>query len=795
MKSLKYILTMLTVGVGQLFAQINVAGFNSALRPQTHLEKAEVNGWKEDASKRDLHYSEYLTQDGRKIGFTSEEVVNYRDKSGAFVPLDIRFIPTKDGWVSSKRPVPVKVFSNGKMHFTVSEGNSFTYGELIAVNGNSSFDFSKSNLSKGTNFVFENILPGIDRHIDANGKGLKSSLVLNVAKVYSSDFVFKERITVPSGYELVYDETNGTMQEGFWKGNLKIRNTLTGEELGRVFPVICYDAKNAVIEGKVRVVSSGKGIFTVETIVDKDWLNATDRTYPIVIDPLVTGPTTTWTGSYINSCFFPSYNADSINVTVPAGISVTELYITASFYASPFTTTVMGDGRMYFSTDCGQSTVFSVTGTTAASPGTAYLDNFDIHSPLMCCYPQNCSSFNFWLSFHLSRTSNGPLCSSTYLYYDPFGTSWPFSAYVEGYTAETYGPGMLFTPTSVCANTCSIGAKVYARYGVPPYTFMHPWSSDTLVAGTPNGCFTGNTIQTLTLDIPGCPNYCDTSTSMTVPAPIVIDACGDTLDLFDPSYSFTVKPVATASFSTDTIKICSGQSISASLTPCLTGASVNWTGNGISGGSTLNDVLYNTSDSVSYTYYVATVSTSGGTCTGIGDTLIVQTNPYMVDSFSVSSEPLIINQPADFTNLSDLNGNTLIGYTWTFGDSTFSLLENPSHTYSDTGYYTVCLVSTSLLGCDDTICRQVHVIDIELVLPNVMTPNSDGKNDFLYIKALEHYPENKIAVYNRWGQIVFEKENYKNDWDASGVSDGAYYYFLTVPNLPQMRSLLHVVRK
>ena len=56
-----------------------------------------------------------------------------------------------------------------------------------------------------------------------------------------------------------------------------------------------------------------------------------------------------------------------------------------------------------------------------------------------------------------------------------------------------------------------------------------------------------------------------------------------------------------------------------------------------------------------------------------------------------------------------------------------------------------------------------------LELPTGFTPNGDGKNDYLIVKGLDDFLENSLMVFNRWGNKVYEKSNYRNDWD--GVSN------------------------
>jgi PKD repeat protein len=57
---------------------------------------------------------------------------------------------------------------------------------------------------------------------------------------------------------------------------------------------------------------------------------------------------------------------------------------------------------------------------------------------------------------------------------------------------------------------------------------------------------------------------------------------------------------------------------------------------------------------------------------------------------------------------SDLTG-TASQWKWDFGDGATSTLQNPSHTYSANGSYSVCLIATNLCGIADTTCQLITV--------------------------------------------------------------------------------------
>ncbi len=75
-----------------------------------------------------------------------------------------------------------------------------------------------------------------------------------------------------------------------------------------------------------------------------------------------------------------------------------------------------------------------------------------------------------------------------------------------------------------------------------------------------------------------------------------------------------------------------------------------------------------------------------------------------------------------------------------------------------------------------------------IFIPEGFSPNSDGVNDLFTIKNIDLFPKNRIQIFNRWGNLVYEKEGYANDWNGhpnvrNTLGDGelpvgTYYYVL-----------------
>jgi gliding motility-associated-like protein len=77
----------------------------------------------------------------------------------------------------------------------------------------------------------------------------------------------------------------------------------------------------------------------------------------------------------------------------------------------------------------------------------------------------------------------------------------------------------------------------------------------------------------------------------------------------------------------------------------------------------------------------------------------------------------------------------------------------------------------------DSLSVTVDVIPLEFFIPNLITPNGDGLNDNFRITNFG--TKWNLEVYNRWGQLIYQKDKYINEWNGAGQSDGVYYYHIT----------------
>lgn len=86
---------------------------------------------------------------------------------------------------------------------------------------------------------------------------------------------------------------------------------------------------------------------------------------------------------------------------------------------------------------------------------------------------------------------------------------------------------------------------------------------------------------------------------------------------------------------------------------------------------------------------------------------------------------------------------------------------------------------------------------IKIRIPNVITPNNDGVNDFFTIHNLEDYPDNELIIFDRNNKVIFNVRGYQNDWDAQGIPQGVYFYNLAIKqgsNCKIFKGSINVIR-
>ncbi len=159
----------------------------------------------------------------------------------------------------------------------------------------------------------------------------------------------------------------------------------------------------------------------------------------------------------------------------------------------------------------------------------------------------------------------------------------------------------------------------------------------------------------------------------------------------------------------------------------------------------------------------------------------------------VSSSTIGLNVDPDLhSGISDTSicaGSTInllasgaVSYNWLPGNfiqSTINTIPEASTVYTITGTSGLCSKTETVYV--EVITNPIHEI------PEVFTPNDDGKNDHFVIRS-DAQTKIDIKVFNRWGALVYSHAEYDNSWDGTAKGDmvlghnklpaGTYYYVI-----------------
>ena len=124
-------------------------------------------------------------------------------------------------------------------------------------------------------------------------------------------------------------------------------------------------------------------------------------------------------------------------------------------------------------------------------------------------------------------------------------------------------------------------------------------------------------------------------------------------------------------------------------------------------------------------------------------------------------------------------------YRWDIYKSTDRIVtrndKDIRYVFSENGAYrVVCRVNNAYCTSDSTEVT-VTISESYLAVPNVFTPNGDGKNDEFRV-AYRSLKEFHCWVYNRWGKLVYEWTDPAKGWDGTingkPAAEGAYFYVI-----------------
>ncbi len=279
----------------------------------------------------------------------------------------------------------------------------------------------------------------------------------------------------------------------------------------------------------------------------------------------------------------------------------------------------------------------------------------------------------------------------------------------------------------------------------------------------------GQTVDTIAIN--ALVDLVDTATYKTLTITIQQPAaCGNTISVTIPIIN--VLPM-TLSLTPDSV-LCLGQAIDlkASVKGGYIGYNYVWN-NGLGNASS-----HNVNPNGTTTYTVAVNDSCGH---HILDSTNVRIIPHPKTSLTISPlDSMCTYDNAVITFHDTLVGNGVTNINFDGATAQSGSGYGPyTVQWANPGIYTITYLAVAERGCfRDSSHYDLYVKNCAVTIPNVFTPNADGKNDFFTILNMDEFPNSRLVVFNRWGEHVYDSPNYHNEWDGANVPDGTYFYIL-----------------
>jgi gliding motility-associated-like protein len=222
------------------------------------------------------------------------------------------------------------------------------------------------------------------------------------------------------------------------------------------------------------------------------------------------------------------------------------------------------------------------------------------------------------------------------------------------------------------------------------------------------------------------------------------------------------------------------------------------------------------------TYYITeTLNTARGCTNTITDTIRVFRTP---DPVIMGPGDICVGNVVQF-NASTVVPDSAINWRWSYGNGETSTLPTITGRFNEPGVATVTLLASNELGCtpadnlscsncatpyanprfttkynisvvDSNGCRATSSIVVRVIcenrnyfVPNTFSPNNDGQNDVFYPRGNGLDRIQSMRIFNRWGELVFERKNFVPNSAAEGwngmirgkpAASDAYVYVIEV---------------
>ncbi len=262
---------------------------------------------------------------------------------------------------------------------------------------------------------------------------------------------------------------------------------------------------------------------------------------------------------------------------------------------------------------------------------------------------------------------------------------------------------------------------------------------------------------------------------VTVPYPNSNCSYGNFADLMnDPIYAY-FKSKCTESTAGSNSPVCAGETINLTTSE---GTGYSWSGPDGFTSNEQNPSITNATVSMSGTYTINAISADG--CTDTANVSVI-VNAYPVADAGIGQE---LNGVHETTMNAMVSATETGEWSLVSGSGNIQDIHSPATAVTElSGGENVFLWTVNNAACMSS--AEVIIVVNELMIPSVVTPNGDGKNDFFLINGVAEPPE--LIIFNCWGNVEYTNDNYQGNWEGrnnGGVQlpNETYFYILKFKN-------------